>query len=563
MNVLQQKEAMSKSSIASASKKLFHLINLEKKEVSYIYFFAVLIGIIQLSFPLGIQAIIGLLVGGMLSASLVVLIGFVVVGVLAGGIIQIMQMRVTENIQQRIFTRLTFAYAYRIPKINLQNSENQYLPELVNRFFDTTGLQKGMAKMLLDIPTASIQIFFGLLLLSFYHPLFAIFGLILLLFICITIYGSSSKGMTSSMEESDYKYKVGHWLEEISRAIKTFKFSQTSQLHLKKIDTLTMGYLDSRRLHFSVLVFQYRVLIAFRVLITAAMLIIGTLLFLKQQINLGQFIAAEIIIIAVLNSVEKLIMSLETAYDVLTAIEKLDHVLQSPQDIESDDDGFEKVELRKRFDISVSCLNFAYTSGKKILNNVSFDLKAGEKICIKGAEGSGKTTLIRVLAGLYTGYDGQILIDGIPLPNISLNDWRSRVAVFFAQEELFQGSLLENLTLGDDNLRLAEINEICAVVGLLPFVQSRAKGYQTSLDPEGQKLSYNVIQKILLARCLIKKPSLLMMENGWQGIEVKYRQQIIDKLILDKSFSLIVVSDLDELAEACDRTLRLADGEII
>ena len=549
-------------SFIGALNKLFQLINLEKREVGQIYFFAILIGAIQLSLPLGIQAIIGLLFGGVLSVSLIVLVSFVVLGVLVGGIIQVMQMRVTESIQQRIFTRLTFAYAYRIPKIDLLSIDNYYLPELVNRFFDTANLQKGMAKLLLDVPTATIQIIFGLLLLSFYHPAFAVFGLILFIFVCIIVYGSSNKGLNSSIEESDYKYRVGHWLEEISRAIKTFKFAQKDQLHLNKVDELILGYLSARRLHFGVLVFQYRTLIAFKVLITAAMLIIGTLLFLDQKINLGQFIAAEIIIIAVLNSVEKLIISLETGYDVLTAIEKLDHVLQKPQDKELEKIKVSESDRIQKFDLSVRNLGFSFSSGKKILDGVSFELQPGEKICITGSEGSGKTTLIRVLAGLYSGYSGQILVNDLPLHNMPADNWRTGIAVFFAQEELFNGTLIENLTLGNTNISLEEIGETCKLVGLLPFVQSQMNGYYTPIDSQGQRLPNSVVQKILLARCFLKKPNILMMENGWEIIESEYRQQIINKLINDKNFSLIAVSELAELSSGCDRAVRITEGKI-
>ncbi|TFF33324.1 peptidase domain-containing ABC transporter [Mucilaginibacter psychrotolerans] len=544
-------------SIRNAGKKLLQLINLERKEVGQIYFFATLTGLIQLSLPLGIQAIIGLLFGGVLSASLVVLISFVVVGVLLSGMIQVMQMRVTESIQQRIFTRLTFAYAYRIPRIDLLSVDSYYLPELVNRFFDTASLQKGLSKLLLDIPGASIQILFGLVLLSFYHPVFIILGLILLIIVWIIFYLSSHKGFTTSMEESEYKYEVGHWLEEISRAIKTFKFSQKHQLHMKRTDELTAGYLDARSAHFKVLVFQYRALIAFKVIITAAMLVIGTLLFLKQQINLGQFIAAEIIIIAVLNSVEKLIVSLETLYDVLTSIEKLDKVLQKPHDNELSTATTGNIDLKQPLTIAVQNLSFSFNNRKPVIDQLTFDVKPGEKICINGKEGSGKTTLLRIIAGLYSGYSGQILINGIPLQNIPAEVWRSRVAIFFAREELFGGTLWDNLTLGDEQLNLSFIVEICQLVGLQAFIDASENGYNTLLNPQGQKLSDSVIQKILLARCFLLKPALLVMENGWQGIENEHRSLIIDKLINDKSFSLIAISNLEELNSVCDKLITL------
>ncbi len=140
-------------------------------------------GLIQLSLPLGIQAIISFVLGGAISTSLIIMIALVVLGVFLNGMLKVNQMRLIEKVQQKIFVRYSFEFAERIPKLNLQSVDSYYLPELVNRFFDTVTLQKGISKLLLDIPAATIQIIFGLLLLSFYHPVFIFFGLMLILII--------------------------------------------------------------------------------------------------------------------------------------------------------------------------------------------------------------------------------------------------------------------------------------------------------------------------------------------------------------------------------------------
>ncbi len=550
-------------SLKNALKKLFKIVNLERKEISNIYFFAIISGLIQLSLPLGIQAIVGILFGGLISASLIVLIGFVVFGVLLNGVFQIMQMRVTERIQQRIFTRLTFAYAQHIPKLDLLGIDNYYLPELVNRFFDTASLQKGLSKLLLDFPAATIQIVFGLILLSFYHPVFIVFGIALLALVSLILYLSSPAGFKTSMQESDYKYKIAHWLEEISRVIKTFKFSQKNNLHLDKTDELTLGYLTSRTAHFNILVFQYRIMIAFKVLITAAMLIIGTYLLINQQINLGQFIASEIVIIAILNSVEKIIVSLETVYDVLTSIEKVDKLLEKPQDYLPNNNVSSHFDYNSPYALSTSNLFFTYPNKEIVLNNINIDIEKGQKVCLTGAEGSGKATLLRVLTGAYNGYSGSILVNGIPLKNIDTDKLRQNIAVFFAQEELFNGTLWDNLTLGNSQLTFEEVISTCELVGLKSFVEQRPDGYNTVLDSQGQKLSSSTVQKILMARCFLYHPSLLLLENGWSGIETVYRTKIIQKLIDDKSFTLIAISDLDEFCNKCDKTITLNKGKTV
>ena len=164
-----------------------------------------------------------------------VLITILVLAVLFTGIIQVNQMKVIEKIQQRIFVRYSFAFADRIPKLDLKKVDGFYLPELVNRFFDTVSLQKGFAKLLLDLPLAIIQIFFGLTLLSFYHPFFILFGLLILVLLWLILRTTGNKGLQSSLAESSYKYALVGWFEEMARLVKSFKFSN-ADLHLIKAD---------------------------------------------------------------------------------------------------------------------------------------------------------------------------------------------------------------------------------------------------------------------------------------------------------------------------------------
>ena len=556
--------ASNNTTIREALRKLLQLVNLEKKEISNMYIFAIVSGIILLSLPLGIQAIINLLFGGTISTSLIVLIVIVVAGVLINGILQIAQMRASERIQQRIFTRLTFAYAYRIPRLSLLSIDNYYLPELVNRFFDTASLQKGLSKLLLDFPAASIQIVFGLILLSFYHPIFIAFGFLLLGLVVLIFYITSPKGFETSLRESDYKYDVAHWLEEISRSIKTFKFYQHNDLHLHKTDHLVNGYLKSRDEHFSVLVFQYRIIIGFKILITAAMLIMGSILFVQQQINLGQFIAAEIIILTIINSIEKLIVSLEVVYDVLTSLEKINKVLEKPQDSEQGLMSIDNWTNTDGIDVDILNLSFAYAPGRQVINNLNLAVKAGEKICIQGVEGSGKSTLLELLTGMWTGYTGNILLNHIPLNSIRPEVYHKNIAIFLSEEELFGGTLLENITVGSKHIDMQEVMKVCALAGLSDFIASQQDGLNMKLDPQGRKLSYNISQKILLARCIFMKPALMLLEDGWMGIDREAKNSIASYLTSPQNnCTLIAVSNDEDFAALFTRVITMKNGAII
>ena len=551
-----------KYSLPKAFNRLYELLKIEKKELTRVYFYALLSGFILLSLPLGIQAIVNLLFGGTINTSLVVLICIVILGVLFAGLLQIAQMKIIEQIQQRVFTRLTFAYAYRIPKINLLSIDAYYLPELVNRFFDTSTLQKGFSKLLIDFPSASIQIVFGLLLLSLYHPIFIVLAVVICLLAIALFKLTSKKAFETSMSESDYKYDVAHWLEEISRNVKTFKLHQQHELHLNKTDKLVTGYLDARQSHFSVLIVQYKIMIAFKVLITAAMLIIGAVLFMRQQINLGQFIAAEIIIISILTSVEKMIISLDVVYDVLTALEKLNKVLDNPED-ENLTTANQKQLDTPNIAIKITDLSFSYAK-KTILNNLNLEIKAGEKICVVGTAGSGKSTLIKLLAGFYSNFSGNILYNNIPIKVIDRDVLSTKVAILFADDEIFSGSLLDNLTMGNHSIHQAEIDKACEIVGLTGYINRLQLGYGEFLDTQGKKLSYNIVQKILLARCLVFNPSIVLIEDGWQGIEPKIRTQIINYLTdKNNAFTLITITNDKEFAAKCERKIYMENGSIV
>ena len=127
--------------------RFFNLLRLDKRDISQILFYAIFAGLVSLSLPLGIQAIINLIQSGRVSVSWIVLVVIVVIGVVLVGILSLMQLRITENIQQKIFIRSSFEFAYRLPKMKFDEQYNQYPPELANRFFDTMSIQKGTSKL--------------------------------------------------------------------------------------------------------------------------------------------------------------------------------------------------------------------------------------------------------------------------------------------------------------------------------------------------------------------------------------------------------------------------------
>lgn len=546
-------------SLGQALGRLLSLLRLDKKDISAIYFFAILSGFISLILPLGIQTIVTLVQTNEISTSVVVLIAIVVLGVFLGGLIQVRQMQVIERVEQKIFTRYALEFANKLPKLDIEKLDSFYLPELVNRFFDTPALAKGIKKIMLDIPAAVIQTFFGLILLAFYHPVFIVFGALLIVIVLIIIRFTSPQGLATALKASDYKYAIAAWIEEMARVIKSFKYNKGTNLHIQKSDKLVTSYLESRTNHFKILLTQYWSLIGFKILITAAMLVLGSILLVKQQINVGQFIAADIVIIAIINSVEKLILSLDKVYDALTSIQKINSVLDS--EVESSGTALLN-ETNYGVAINYKQVSFAYNNQENILNNISFTIQPGQFVCITGSSGSGKSTLLKLLTGAFKNFDGSILIDEIPLANYSLKSLRSQTGILLNQQDIFNGTLLENITLGNPNILLSDVTQLANQIGLVNFIQQHQEGFDTILDPQGKRLSRKVSQHILLLRALIGKHRLLLLEEPFNYLDNAQKNSVLQYLRKDNIATIIITSEKEEIMNDCDVIIRLKNGEI-
>lgn len=555
---------MDKQEQITVFQRLLRLLKPDRKEIGQIYGFAILTGLVNLSLPVGVQSIINLIQAGNVSTSWIVLTILVILGTAFAGLLQAFQLRINENVQQKIFTRAAFDFAYRVPRLRMDRLWRKYAPELMNRFFDILSVQKGLSKILIDFSTASLQIIFGLTLLSLYHPIFILFSFALIIIIFIIFRLTGKRGLATSLKESKYKYAVAHWLQEVARTMTTFKLTGYTDLPMEKTDKLVDNYLSFRESHFKVLIMQFLNLVAFKVFVISGLLIIGGMLVIDQQINLGQFVAAEIIILLIMNSVEKIISSLETVYDVFTALEKIGQV--SDLELENEE-GICESELKdsEGFEITTTGLSFKYPNTNiDALINVSMRISKKERICISGSNNSGKSTLLNMIAGIYPPDKGNISFNNYPLGNINIASLRSFIGDCLSHELLFNGTLFENIAMGRKGIGYDQVNWAVKQMQLGDFVKSLDLGYNTQITPEGKELSRSTMQKIILARSIVDSPKVLLLEDAFEHIERETKKEIIEFLTSKETpWTLITVSNDPRVAEKSDRILLMDKGEIV
>ena len=542
-------------------RRLIGLLQLEKRDILQIFYYAIFAGIVALSLPLGIQAIINLIQGAQISTSWVILVIIVTLGVAFSGALQLMQLRIIETIQQRVFTRSSFELAYRFPKIKMAELRNFYPPELANRFFDTLTIQKSLSKILIDVPTAVLQILFALILLSFYHPFFIIFGILLLALIFVVFKFTAQKGLETSLKESKNKYKVAHWIQEIARSVISFKLSGSTSLGINKNDDLVNEYLKARESHFKILMLQFIQMISFKVIVTASLLLIGGALVLNQEMNIGQFVAAEIIILLVIASVEKLILGLESFYDALTSLEKIGQIVD--KDLESQEG--EKPQFSKSIQIELDHVSYEVDNrDQHILNDISLKINSKSRILINGESGSGKSTLLRLISGVIEATSGHIYVNDMSINSINLNFYRSQLGLSLSDENPFEGTIRENLTFSNPNISDEKIYEVLDIVGLKSFIKAQPDGLNTILYPDGKQMSYSLSKKLVLARAILKNPKVLILEDALDRFNRAETKAIVDYLSHpDRPWALIVVSFSSVWTGKCNEVITLEQGKII
>ncbi|MGB0176535.1 MAG: ATP-binding cassette domain-containing protein, partial [Owenweeksia sp.] len=297
-------------------------------------------------------------------------------------------------------------------------------------------------------------------------------------------------------------------------------------------------------------------------IVATGLLAIGGILVMDQQMNIGQFVAAEIIILLIMSSVEKLILSFEIVYDVLTALEKIGQV--TDLELENDSGSVMPGSAEEGVSIQVENASYAYPGAReKVLKDLSFSVSAGEKIMITGPSGSGKSTLLPVLAGLYDVQEGHVSYNGLPRGNLSSESLYSAVGDLFSHEQIFQGSVIENISINRPQATNEQVQWAVKHMGLEDFIRSCPQGYNTILAPEGKGLPRHIVTKLLLARSIAARPRLLLLETPFELLDLKDRESIIRFLTSPENpWTLLAISTDTLLAQHCHRILILEQGSV-
>jgi putative ABC transport system ATP-binding protein len=534
----------------SPMRRLLSFAKPEARDMRTVFVFAVFVGILSLSTPLAVEALVNTIAFGRYLQPLVILslIVFVFLSFRAGlGVIMTI---VVEIIQRRLFVRVVDDLAIRLTRVPVTYLKKKHGPELVNRFFDVVTVQKVTSKLLLESLMLVLQTVIGLTVLAFYHPFLLGYDIGLLALMTIVLFVIGRGAVRTAKEESALKYETAAWLQEIVRHPTTFKFNGGLGFAINRADELSARYIQGRRKHFRILIRQVTFSMLMQAVAATVLLGLGGYLVIERQMTLGQLVAAELIVTVILGSFAKIGKDLESFYDLLAAVDKLGKLFDLPAE------PADKLQLARHDGATdIKLVDLQCVPGSRTLLNA--DITPGTVAVVIGPSGSGKTKVIETIAGLHTPVGGYALLNDFRVDLIGAESLQLGIG-FINDVEIFDGTIDENLRLGRREIDSMAINEIIEKMGLQRTITNLDEGYKTRLSVSGFPLSTGQAIRLVLARALIAKPGVLLIDGLLDRLSDEDLDDVLARLReCNASTTIVIASGRKVVAQWADLRLQL------
>ena len=533
--------------------RLFDLIALEKHDIIVVFVFTFLISLLSLATPLAVQTLVNIVVMGGVLQSLFVVSIILFALLIFSGVLYILERYVIELIQRRIFIRTAIEAATNAQGLDITFQDTNNSLELMNRFFDVTNVQKSAYILLTGGLAATLQVAVGSLVLLFYSLYFFIVVLIMFLILWFIIGALGKYAITAAVDESYAKYDVVDWLENITKNLRTFKFAGGSNYSARQIDELANNYLDKRSRSFTILIKQDILGHFVYALGGTFMLGLGGWLVMQGDINVGQFVAAELIIFGVLASYLSLIRKLESFYDLLAGLDKLSVLQDLPQERR----GSHNIPLQSAVLIEFNQVSFNFDQQDPLINNLTFSLQSGTSNAIIGKSGSGKSTLVDLITGLRSPASGVVMMNGVDLRNANIASLRTQVSLV-KDIEVIEATILDNLRLGHKDITVESAMNVLSSLGLLMAVMQLKDGLETKLPITGLPLTNHQLRVLMVARAVIHKPSLILVDELLDNLDEVELKPVLEYLLAGlNQWTLLILTKHQRIANQCQHLIQL------
>ena len=528
--------------------RLSALLRQEQNTLWTAVIYSIAVALLTLALPVATQAVVNTISFGNLLQPLLLLTLVVAALLVLSGVLQLIRFHVVEMLQRRVFVRIASDSVNRLLRARVDVLQLQNGPELVNRFLEVVGLQKAGATLLVEGLSVVMQTMAGMILLGLYHPWLLAFDVLLVFALLIVIFPLGSGAIETAIKESKAKYALVAWLEEVARNSRSFRGKAQADWAFGRTNELVEHYLGYRAIHFRILMRQFGGSLAIQAFSSAALLGVGGLLVIERQLTLGQLVAAELVVAAVVAGISKLAKHLESYYDLLASMDKLGMLTDLAVELEGAD------TLRPSFEPA---------SAEVRTPAFGVRFSPGERVGVRGVSGSGKSLLVDAVCGYRQPEGWSVEIDGADIRHLRLAELRSAVQLVKGIE-IFHGTIIENVRVGREELSVQSLQSILEQLGIGDQLQSLPDGLNTMLATGGSPLSEGQAQVLMIARAIAGRPRLLIVDETLDHVMDSGERQVITEVLFrrDQPWTLMVVTSREDLLLRCSHILDMPSGAV-
>ena len=456
----------------------------------------------------------------------------------------------------------------KVQQFSFRNIDDFSTGSLVTRLTNDITQIQGVVMMCLRMALRSPGMFIGALIMAFsINKKLALIILIVIPILTIAIMTIMKLAFPRFEVMQKKLDALNSGIQETLTNVRVVKSFVREEHEIKKFSALNKDLKDTSMGAMKIVIANMPVMMLAMNITTMAVVWYGGNLIIGGDMPVGDLSAFIGYITQILMSLMMLSMIFLNASRAGVSLKRINEVLDTEIDL-NDDHALQKDKMVKEGRVEFKDVSFAYTDehglGETVLEHVSFTAEPGQTIGIIGATGSGKTSLVQLIPRLYDVTEGQVLVDGVDVREYSLNNLRNGVGMVLQKNVLFSGSIEENLKWGDEDASFEEVKAVAESAQADGFVSSFQLGYNTSLDQGGTNVSGGQKQRLCIARALLKKPKILILDDSTSAVdtatEAKIRECFANEL--KDTTKLIIAQRITSIQDA-DLILVLDDGKVI
>lgn len=537
------------------------LIFKQKSLIAYIVLSSLLVTIINIGGSYYLQGILDEYIPNQMKSTLgIISIGLIITYILQQAMSFSRDYLLTV-LSQRLSIDVILSYIRHIFELPMSFFTTRRTGEIISRFTDANSIIDALASTILSLfLDVSILILVGGVLLAQNPNLFllSLISVPIYMFIIFSFMKPFEKMNHDVMQSNSM---VSSAIIEDINGIETIKSLTSEENRYQNIDSEFVDYLEKSFKLTKYSILQTNLKQGTKLVLNILILWFGAQLVMSSKISIGQLITFNTLLSYFTTPMENIINLQTKLQSAKVANNRLNEVYLVESEFQVQESSVHSHFLMG--DIEFDDLSYKYGFGRDTLTDINLTIKQGDKVSLVGVSGSGKTTLAKMIVNFFEPYKGQITINHQDIKNIDKKILRRHINYLPQQAYIFNGSILENLTLGGNNMISQEdILKACELAEIRQDIERMPMGYQTQLS-DGAGLSGGQKQRIALARALLTKAPVLILDEATSGLDVLTEKKVIDNLMSLTDKTILFVAHRLSIAERTNRVIVLDQGKII